>query len=234
LVSVAPARFEQLKRRSSRASSPLAQKPCRAQPHRLIIASGAAVRDVYALLPSLSQCAPHRLSRALQVMVHPRKSSRGGILQPPEIVDVLILARVVAAGDLWLQRREVARAIAASEIPVISGVGHERFHHADLWPMFAPPHLRGCRTRRATRREFDKHIMDLPRCFLRADALSILVLFARHDSRPPRISPPADLLRQQRQRADELTSASLTPARKRASIARASPPRHAHVSFVFV
>jgi exodeoxyribonuclease VII large subunit len=149
-----------------------------------------------------------------------------------KMVDVLILARGGGSlEDLWPFNEEVvARAIAASEIPVISGVGHETdFTIADfVADVRASTPSAAAELVVQTRREFDKHIADLRetlagliRYRLLEFSRRVHELSARHGFRRP-----LDLLRQQRQRADEMTSrlalglrARLEQSRKRFSAA---------------
>jgi exodeoxyribonuclease VII large subunit len=124
-----------------------------------------------------------------------------------KLVDVLILARGGGSmEDLWAFNEEpLARAIAASEIPVISGVGHETdFTIADfVADVRASTPSAAAELVVQTRREFDKHIADLRETLASLVRYRLLVheLSARRGFRRP-----LDLLRQQRQRADEMTS----------------------------
>ncbi len=129
-----------------------------------------------------------------------------------KIVDVLILARGGGSmEDLWSFNEEiVARAIFASEIPVISGVGHETdFTIADfVADVRASTPSAAAELVVQTRREFDKHIADL-RETLASLIRYRLLEFSRHVhelSARRGFRRPLDLLRQQRQRADEMTS----------------------------
>jgi len=65
--------------------------------------------------------------------------------------------------DLWsFKRRNRASAIFASEIPVISGVGHETdFTIADFVPTSRSTPSAAAELVVQTRGEFDKHIADL-------------------------------------------------------------------------
>src|SRR5437660_3001599 len=113
--------------------------------------------------------------------------------------------------DLWSFNEEiVARAVFASEIPVISGVGHETdFTIADfVADVRASTPSAAAELVVQTRREFDKHIADLIetlagmiRYRLSESSRRVHELSAR-----PGFRRPLDLLRQQRQRADEMTS----------------------------
>jgi len=129
--------------------------------------------------------------------------------------------------DSGLQRREVARAIAASK-SVISASARNGFTIADFVAMFALHTFRACRTRRANPRELISTSWIFA-MLLTTDAYRICTVRRVQSSRAAADSPPLDLLRQQRQRADELTS-RLAQRRKRASIA---PPLHtAHMRMI--
>ena len=113
--------------------------------------------------------------------------------------------------DLWSFNEEiVARAIAASTIAIISGVGHETdFTIADfVADVRASTPSAAAELVVQTRREFDKHINEmrdnlasLIRYRLSASSRRVHELSARRAFRRP-----LDLLRQHRQRSDEMTS----------------------------
>src|SRR5262249_18705129 len=149
-----------------------------------------------------------------------------------QTVDVLILARGGGSlEDLWAFNEEiVARAISDSEIPIISGVGHETdFTIAD----FAADVRASTQSPAAelvvqTRREFDKHIADLRTALSDQMRYRLLVLSRRvHELGASRgFRRPLDVLRQHRQRADELTGrlaqalrSNLEQGRKRFTVA---------------
>jgi exodeoxyribonuclease VII large subunit len=129
--------------------------------------------------------------------------------------------------DLWAFNEEpVARAIAVSAIPVISGVGHETdFTIADfVADVRASTPSAAAELVVQTRREFDKHIADLRETLASQIRYRLLELSRRvHELSARRgFRRPLDLLRQQRQRADEMTSrlalglrAQLEKSRKR-------------------
>jgi exodeoxyribonuclease VII large subunit len=127
----------------------------------------------------------------------------------------------------------VARAIAASSIAIISGVGHETdFTIADfVADVRASTPSAAAELVVQTRREFDKHISEL------RDSLSSLIRYRLSNSsrRVHELAArrgfrrPVDLLRQQRQRADEMTSrlalglrARLEQSRKRFNVTHLS------------
>jgi exodeoxyribonuclease VII large subunit len=147
-------------------------------------------------------------------------------------VDVLILARGGGSlEDLWAFNEEmVARAIADSEIPAISGSGHETdFTIADfVADVRASTPSAAAELVVQTRREFDKHIVELRGALAEQMRYRILVLGRRtHElGARPGFRRPLDLLRQQRQRADEMTArlalglrARLEQSRKRFTVA---------------
>ena len=211
--------FEQLKKRleveglfATERKKPLPMLPSRIG----LITSprGAAVRDVVRIL--------RRRFPNVHLMVFPVRVQGEGaaaeivkalkFFNQKKLVDVLILARGGGSmEDLWVFNEEpLARAIAASEIPVISGVGHETdFTIADfVADVRASTPSAAAELVVQTRREFDKHIADL------RDTLASLVRYRLLDlsKRVHELSGrrgfrrPLDLLRQQRQRADEMTS----------------------------
>jgi exodeoxyribonuclease VII large subunit len=136
-------------------------------------------------------------------------------------VDVLIVGRGGGAmEDLWAFNEEiVARAIFESQIPVISGIGHETdFTIADfVADVRASTPSAAAEIVVQTRREFDKHVKSLQDALGEQMRYRILVLSRRvHELSARRgFRRPLDLLRQQRQRADELTSRVATGLRAR-------------------
>jgi exodeoxyribonuclease VII large subunit len=192
--------------------------------------TGAAVRDVVRILrrrfPNVhltlypvrvqGEGAAAEIVRALQ------------FFNRQQTVDVLILARGGGSlEDLWAFNEEtVARAIAHSAIAVISGVGHETdFTIADfVADVRASTPSAAAELVVQTRREFDKHVAELRGALTEQMRYRILVLSRRvHEFAGRRgFRRPLDLLRQQRQRSDEMTSrlahalrASLERGRKR-------------------
>src|SRR6266849_5453170 len=146
------------------------KKPLPLLPSRIgIITSpkGAAVRDVVRILT--------RRFPNVHLTVYPARVQGEGsaeeivkalkFFNAKKMVDVLILARGGGSmEDLWSFNEEiVARAIFASEIPVISGVGHETdFTIADfVADVRASTPSAAAELVVQTRREFDKHIADL-------------------------------------------------------------------------
>ena len=211
--------FEQLKKRLEAEGlfDSARKKPLPLLPSRIgIITSpkGAAVRDVVRILT--------RRFPNVHLTVYPVRVQGDGsaeeivkalkFFNAKKLVDVLILARGGGSmEDLWSFNEEiVARAIFASEIPVISGVGHETdFTIADfVADVRASTPSAAAELVVQTRREFDKHIAEL-RETLASLVRYRLLEFSRHVhelSARRGFRRPLDLLRQQRQRADEMTS----------------------------
>ncbi len=209
------------------------KKPLPLLPSRIgIITSprGAAVRDVVRILT--------RRFPNVHLTVYPVRVQGEGsaeeivkalkLFNTRKIVDVLIVARGGGSmEDLWAFNEEiVARAIFASEIPVISGVGHETdFTIADfVADVRASTPSAAAELVVQTRAQFDKHIADLRETLAGLFRYRLLELSRRvHELSARRgFRRPLDLLRQQRQRADEMTSrlalglrARLVQSRKR-------------------
>src|SRR6266480_3372956 len=158
----------------------------------------------------------------------PLLPSRIGLITSPRGAAV---RDVGSLEDLWAFNEEmVARAIADSEIPTISGIGHESdFTIADfVADVRASTPSAAAELVVQTRREFDKHIADLRGALAEQMRYRILVLSRRIHERGarPGFRRPLDLLRQQRQRADEMTArlalgvrARLDQSRKRFAVA---------------
>jgi len=211
--------FEQLKKRLEAEGlfDAAKKKPLPLLPNRIgLITSprGAAVRDVVRIL--------RRRFPNVYLTVYPVRVQGEGaageivkalrFFNQKKLADVLIVARGGGSmEDLWAFNEEiVARAIAASEIPVISGVGHETdFTIADfVADVRASTPSAAAELVVQTRREFDKHIADLRETLASLVRYRLLDLSKRvHELAARRgFRRPLDLLRQQRQRADEMTS----------------------------
>jgi exodeoxyribonuclease VII large subunit len=211
--------FEQLKKRleADGLFDPARKKPLPLLPSRIgIITSprGAAVRDVVRILT--------RRFPNVHLTVYPvRVQGEGSVeeivkalkfFNARKLVDVLIVARGGGSmEDLWAFNEEiVARAIFASEIPVISGVGHETdFTIADfVADVRASTPSAAAELVVQTRAQFDKHIADLRETLAGVFRYRLLEWSRRvHELSARRgFRRPLDLLRQQRQRADEMTS----------------------------
>jgi len=227
--------FEQLKKRLEAEGlfDASRKKPLPLLPSRIgLITSpkGAAVRDVVRILK--------RRFPNVHLTVYPVRVQGEGsaeeivkalkFFNAKKTVDVLILARGGGSlEDLWSFNEEiVARAIFTSEIPVISGVGHEMdFTIADfVADVRASTPSAAAELVVQTRREFDKHIADLRETISGLIRYRLLEMSRRvHELSARRgFRRPLDLLRQQRQRADEMTSrlalglrARLVQSRKR-------------------
>jgi len=211
--------FEQLKKRLEAEGlfDSARKKPLPLLPSRIgIITSprGAAVRDVVRIL---TRRFPNVHLTLYPVRVQGEGSAEEIVkalkfFNARKLVDVLIVARGGGSmEDLWAFNEEiVARAIFASEIPVISGVGHETdFTIADfIADVRASTPSAAAELVVQTRAQFDKHIADL-RETLAGLIRYRLLEFSRgvHELSARRgFRRPLDLLRQQRQRADEMSS----------------------------
>jgi exodeoxyribonuclease VII large subunit len=231
--------FDQLKKRLEAEGlfSPDRKKPLPMLPRCIgLITSptGAAVRDVVRIL--------RRRFHNVHLTLFPVRVQGDGaaaeivravqFFNRQQSVDVLIVARGGGSlEDLWAFNEEtVARAIAQSVIPVISGVGHETdFTIADfVADVRASTPSAAAELVVNTRREFDKHVSDLRQTLVDQMRYRVLVLSRRiHELGASRgFRRPLDLLRQQRQRADEMTSrlahalrANLTLSTKRFNVA---------------
>jgi exodeoxyribonuclease VII large subunit len=211
--------FEQLKKRleSEGLFDPAHKKPLPLLPSRIGLVTspkGAAVRDVVRIL---RRRFPNVHLILYPVRVQGEEAAKEIVkalkfFNDQKIADVLILARGGGSmEDLWAFNEEVvARAIFASQIPVISGIGHETdFTIADfVADVRASTPSAAAELVVQTRREFDKHIADLREALAEQMRYRILVLSRRiHElAARPGFHRPLDLLRQRRQRADELTS----------------------------
>jgi exodeoxyribonuclease VII large subunit len=225
--------FEQLKKRLEEEGlfATERKKPLPLLPNRIgVITSpkGAAVRDVVRILT--------RRFPNVQLAVYPVRVQGEGAAE--EIVEALrhfnkkhaanVILLVRGGGsmeDLWAFNEEtVARAIAASSIPVISGVGHETdFTIADfVADVRASTPSAAAELVVQTRREFDKHVADLRETLESLLRYKILELSRRvHELAGRRgFRRPLDLLRQRRQRADELTSRLALGLRARLEFSR--------------
>ncbi len=211
--------FDQLKKRLEAEGlfDPAHKKPLPLLPSRIgLITSprGAAVRDVVRILRRRF----HNVHLTLYPVRVQGEGAAGEIVKAlqyfnrQKLADVLILTRGGGSlEDLWAFNEEaVARAVAASAIPVISGVGHETdFTIADfVADVRASTPSAAAELVVQTRREFDKHIADLGDALVQQIRYRILVLSRRvHELAADRaFRRPLDLLRQARQRADEFTS----------------------------
>jgi len=225
--------FEQLKKRLAEEGLFDAgrKKPLPLLPSRIgLITSptGAAVRDVVRIL--------RRRFPNVHLTLYPVRVQGEGAAA--EIVDALryfskkraadVILLVRGGGsleDLWSFNEEiVAREITASAIPVITGVGHETdFTIADfVADVRASTPSAAAELVVQTRREFDRHIADLRGAAESLVRYRLLELSRRvHELAGRRgFRRPLDLLRQRRQRADELTSRLALGLRSRLEFSR--------------
>jgi exodeoxyribonuclease VII large subunit len=225
--------FEQLKRRLEAEGlfDVSRKKPLPMLPSRIgLITSpvGAAVRDVVRIL--------RRRFPNVHLTLFPVRVQGGGAAEEivealeyfskKRVADVILLVRGGGSlEDLWSFNEEiVARAIATSAIPVIAGVGHETdFTIADfVADVRASTPSAAAELVVQTRREFDKHVQDLREALKGALRYKLMELSRRvHEQAGRRgFRRPLDLLRQRRQRADELTSRLATGLRGKLELSR--------------
>ncbi len=225
--------FEQLKKRleddglfDAARKKPLPMLPSRVG---LITSStGAAVRDVVRILT--------RRFPNVHLTLYPVRVQGEGAA--PEIVEALrYFHKMIAADvillvrgggsmeDLWAFNEEiVARAIFACEIPIISGVGHETdFTIADfVADVRASTPSAAAELVVQTRREFDNRVSDLQADLVTSMRYRLMELSGRvHELMGKRgFRRPLDLLRQRRQRADDLTARVAQGLRGRLELSR--------------
>lgn len=237
--------FEQLKKKLQEEGmfDAARKKPLPMLPSRIgLITSptGAAVRDVVRILT-------RRFPNVHLTLYPVRVQGEGAAAQIIEALtyfdrkraaDVILLVRGGGSiEDLWSFNEEsVARAIAGCAIPVICGVGHETdFTIADFAAdVRASTPSAAAELVVQTRREFDRHVADLRETLESLINYRLLELSRRvHELASRRgFRRPQDLLRQTRQRADEMTSrlalglrAQLNHSHKRLTRAQVSVAR---------
>jgi exodeoxyribonuclease VII large subunit len=211
--------FEQLKKRLEDEGlfDAARKKPLPLLPSRVgLITSptGAAVRDVVRILT-------RRFPNVHLTLYPVRVQGEGSATEIVEALryfhknqaaDVVLLVRGGGSmEDLWSFNEEiVARAIASCDIPVISGVGHETdFTIADfVADVRASTPSAAAELVVNTRREFDNHVSDLQADLATSIRYRIMELNGRVHALlgRPGFRRPLDLLRQRRQRADDLTA----------------------------
>jgi exodeoxyribonuclease VII large subunit len=211
--------FEQLKKQLEAEGlfDAARKKPLPLLPSRIgLITSptGAAVRDVVRILTrrfpnvylTLYPVLVQGDGAAMQIVEALRYFSR------KRTADVILLVRGGGSiEDLWSFNEEImARAIAASGIPVICGVGHETdFTIADFAAdVRASTPSAAAELVVQTRKQFDEHVSKLRGALGSLMQYRLLELSGRlHELASRRgFRRPQDLLRQTRQRSDEMTS----------------------------
>jgi exodeoxyribonuclease VII large subunit len=225
--------FEQLKKKLLEEGlfDAVRKKPLPMLPSRIgLITSptGAAVRDVVRILT-------RRFPNVHLTLYPVRVQGEGAAAQIIEALsyfsrkraaDVVLLVRGGGSiEDLCSFNEEaVARAISVSAIPVICGVGHETdFTIADFAAdVRASTPSAAAELVVQTRREFDKHVADLRETVESLINYRLLELSRRvHELASRRgFRRPQDLLRQSRQRADDMTSRLALSLRARLEFSR--------------
>jgi exodeoxyribonuclease VII large subunit len=225
--------FEQLKKKLEAEGlfDPARKKPLPMLPRRIgVITSpaAAALRDILRILK-------RRFPNA-RVLLYPVKVQGDGAAEEiakalqfftkHDAADVLILARGGGSiEDLWpFNEEKVARAIAACTIPVVSAIGHETdFTIADfVADVRASTPSAAAEIVIQERESFDKHIAEIQRKL--SDAISYLILEQRHRLQTliadRAFRRPEDLLREYRQRTDELSQRMAESLRGRLDLLR--------------
>jgi len=212
--------FEQLKKRLEAEGmfDAARKKPLPLLPRRIGLVTspvGAAVRDILRVL--------RRRFPGLHILLYPVRVQGEGAAEEiveairyfnrKRLADVLIVARGGGSlEDLWAFNEEaVARAIAASLIPVVTGIGHETdFTIADfVADLRAPTPSAAAEMVVRTREEFRRHIGELERHLVQR--MRYLLLAYRHRLQELRghraFRRLKDLLRQYNQHLDTLATA---------------------------
>ena len=229
------AAFEQLKKRLSEEGlfDEARKKPIPLLPRRIgLITSptGAAVNDVLRVLnrrfPNVNLLIfPVRVQgegAAAEIVAAIRHFSRS------RAADVIILARGGGSlEDLWPFNEEaVARAIAAAEIPIIAGIGHETdFTIADFASdLRAPTPSAAAEIVVRQRNDFESHILNQRQQILDRTRYRMAVVQRRlHELRARRaFRRPLEILRSGEQRADVLQSEMAGSLRAKLQAARKS------------
>jgi exodeoxyribonuclease VII large subunit len=225
--------FEQLKKRLEAEGlfAPERKKPLPVLPRRIGVVTsptGAAIRDILRVLK-------RRFPNA-HVLLFPVKVQGEGAAKEiaegiayftrAKAAEVLIVAR--GGGpleDLWAFNEEiVARSIAASQIPVITGVGHETdFTIADfVADLRAPTPSAAAEIVVRSRQEFERHIADDQRSI--AQRMRYLLSQWRHRARDLETHNAfrqlERLIHRRRQQVDELSSSFAVSMRLRLAMAR--------------
>lgn len=211
--------FEQLKKRLEAEGlfDEARKKPLPMLPRRIGVVTsptGAAVRDIVRIL--------RRRFPGLHLIVYPVRVQGEGAAEEivtalnyfnrKQLVDVILVARGGGSiEDLWAFNEEsVARAITASAIPVVSGVGHETdFTIADfVADVRASTPSAAAEIVVKSRQEFQRHLQELEHKI--SQRTRYLLLEYRHHlkelSTHIGFRRLEDLLRRHRQQTDELTS----------------------------
>ncbi len=225
--------FEQLKKRLEAEGLFAAErkKPLPVLPRRIGVVTsptGAAIRDI---LRVLKRRFPNVHVLLFPVKVQGESAAKEiaeavNYFSRAEAADVLIVARGGGSlEDLWAFNEEiVARAIAASKIPVITGVGHETdFTIADfVADLRAPTPSAAAEIVVRSRQEFERHIAEDQRRIVQR--MRFLLSQWRHRARDLEthrgFRQLEMLVRRRRQQVDELSSSMAVVVRMRLAMAR--------------
>jgi exodeoxyribonuclease VII large subunit len=225
--------FEQLKKRLQAEGlfDDARKKPLPVLPRRIGVVTsptGAAIRDI---LRVLKRRFPNAYVRIYSVKVQGEGAAKeiaAGVtyFNRARFSDVIIVARGGGSlEDLWAFNEEVvARAIAASEIPVITGIGHEAdFTIADfVADLRAPTPSAAAELVVRSRQEFERHIAEHQRQLVQQ--IRYWISQRRHrvrDLETHRGFRQLEILvRRRRQQVDELSSSLAIGLRLRLGVTR--------------
>src|SRR5580704_1435104 len=225
--------FEQLKKRLQAEGlfDDARKKPLPVLPRCIGVVTsptGAAIRDI---LRVLKRRFPNAHVRIYPVKVQGEGAAKeiaAGVtyFNRARFSDVIIVARGGGSlEDLWAFNEEVvARAIAASEIPVITGIGHEAdFTIADfVADLRAPTPSAAAELVVRSRQEFERHIAEDQRRIVQR--MRYLISQWRHRARDLEthrgFRQIEILMRRRRQQVDELSSSLAVVVRMRLALAR--------------
>lgn len=206
------------------------KRPLPAMPRRIGVVTSLGAAALHDVLAALARRAPH-----LPVLVSPAAVQGAGapaelvaalaaLVRQPQPPDLILLVRGGGSiEDLWAFNDEaLARAIAASPVPVVSGVGHETdFTIADFVADLRAPTPTAAAELAAPQRQMLVNALDLAAEALEAAVLRRLDRHAqRLDSVAARLSRPSAIVATQRLRLERQGQSLLHALQSQAERAR--------------
>jgi exodeoxyribonuclease VII large subunit len=173
---------------------------------------GAAIQDFFNVLKRRFAGMHVRIiPTAVQGDIAAAQIANAFASQCPPACEVIVVTRGGGSiEDLWAFNEEVlARAVASSEIPVISAVGHERDQASATCRRLPRPNpISGSRTGRASKRKFHRPRRNLRRRLRDALLLRLAALRQRYARAAscPFLQRPDDIVLQRQQRLDYLAA----------------------------